>query len=245
MLAKGNISMNIYSRNNLPPGFYVYAYIRSKNSVIAKAGPPYYIGKGTGDRAYNRNGHRLYPPNDSYVVILETNLTNLGAQALERRMIRWYGRVNLGTGILRNLTDGGDGGHGLKVITPESKRKKCRERMIREHKNPKSIYKSKELLLKKSNSMKSLRANKTTDSKFNTPEYKIKVRESCKKGAEKYKKWYRVISPTGEVYIIHGLKDFCQTHNLHKSGLAAVARGNWKSYKGWTGTIIEGPLIKQ
>jgi len=90
--------------------YYVYAYLRSKDSKTAKAGTPYYIGKGTGYRAYGR--HRNKPTDKSRIIFLETNLTNLGANALERRMISWYGRKDLGTGILNNLTDGGDGTTG-------------------------------------------------------------------------------------------------------------------------------------
>ena len=107
--------MNIYSTTNPPQGFYVYAYIRSKDSKTAKAGTPYYIGKGSSPRAWNKHDRQISPPKDTnMIVILEQNLTEVGALAIERRMIRWYGRKDLKTGILMNKTDGGDGATGFK-----------------------------------------------------------------------------------------------------------------------------------
>ena len=99
--------------------YYIYAYLRSRDSATAISGTPYYIGKGKKRRAYQRHADIPVPKDRSNIVIMERNLSEVGALALERRYIKWYGRKDLGTGILNNRTDGGEGVSGY--VTPASR----------------------------------------------------------------------------------------------------------------------------
>jgi len=95
--------------------FYTYAYLREDKT-------PYYIGKGTGKRIYSTN-RRVKPPKDkSRVIYLKQNLTEEEAFRHEIYMIAVFGRKDLGTGILINMTDGGEGCSGA-IRSDETKKR--------------------------------------------------------------------------------------------------------------------------
>ena len=96
--------------------YYTYAFLREDRT-------PYYIGKGKGNRAYRRRDKGIKPPKDkSKILILKQNLTEEESFRHEVYMIAVFGRKDLGTGILHNKTNGGDGVSGA-VVSDETRRK--------------------------------------------------------------------------------------------------------------------------
>lgn len=94
--------------------FYTYAYLRKGNRT------PYYIGKGRGKRAYDSTHNVKVPDDKDRIIFLKQNLTEEEAFNHEKYMIAVLGRKDLGTGILRNMSDGGEGHSNP---SPEARRK--------------------------------------------------------------------------------------------------------------------------
>lgn len=63
------------------------------------------------------------------IEIIQENLTHFDACELEIFLIQIYGRINLGTGCLSNMTDGGDGGLSPSKEHREKLSKQSRERI--------------------------------------------------------------------------------------------------------------------
>ena len=89
--------------------FYTYAYLRED-------GTPYYIGKGSGKRKFvkhkGRRGTVIGLPPEDRILMLKENLTEEEAFKHEIYMIAVLGRKDIGTGILRNQSNGGEGASG-------------------------------------------------------------------------------------------------------------------------------------
>jgi hypothetical protein len=86
----------------------VYKHIRKDTNEI------FYIGIGNNlRRAYTKKSRNCYwkniAQNGFMVEIIYENLTWEEACDVEKNLIKLYGRKDLGTGILVNMTDGGDG----------------------------------------------------------------------------------------------------------------------------------------
>jgi len=149
--------------------YYIYAYIRKSN------GTPYYIGKGLGRRAYQQTHKVSVPKDKSKIVIMESGLTEIGALALERRYIRWWGRKDLGTGILHNRTDGGEGNSGL-IFTEEHKRK-----IGLAHKGKCGLVKDKNPMWGKSHSIETRKKmREARKGKQHSEETKLKISQSIR-----------------------------------------------------------------
>jgi hypothetical protein len=80
--------------------YYTYLYLRSD-------GTPYYVGKGEGRRVFKKEKNH-YPPKDRSRIVIQYWSDEATALAYEIYQIYFWGRIDLGTGCLRNLSDGGE-----------------------------------------------------------------------------------------------------------------------------------------
>lgn len=148
--------------------YYTYAYLREDRT-------PYYVGRGKGDRAYRRHwrsrvkGGYFEPPSKDRILILKKNLTEEEANKHEIYMIAVFGRKDNKTGILRNLTDGGEGTSGVKIT--EDRLMKLKKPKSEEHKQKLRKPKSDEYKRKMSDIKKGTKLSK---------EHKEKISEQVK-----------------------------------------------------------------
>jgi|GEM_PF-3430616 len=230
--------------------FYVYAFLRSKDSEHGKKGTPYYIGKGKGRRRFVDTGRCCVRPSDSSQnVILKSKLTESEAFRWENFYITHYGRIDNATGILRNKSDGGEGVSG-RIFSPESRRKQSANMRARLNDPQKKLVLLKAIKnshLKKDRNQKIAVAakarwqdpgkraaiTKSITEWANKPETKRKL------GATRIKVLYQLTDPTGEIYCTHSMRDFCLQYKLCPTCLGLVVKGERKNYKGWTACIIE------
>jgi len=91
--------------------FYAYIWFRED-------GTPYYVGKTRYLRRTYGEKHSVHPPADRTRITVLRYETEQEALGCEVELIAFWGRKDLGTGCLRNLTDGGDGVCGY-VYTEE------------------------------------------------------------------------------------------------------------------------------
>lgn len=196
--------------------YYVYAYLREKDSKHGKRMSPYYIGKGCGNRAWSNNKRRAKRPTDpSRIVLLRQGLEEDIAYEWEIFYIAHYGRIDQGAGILWNMTDGGDGVRGA-VLTGRKfggwKHSEKTRRMYSEtRRGPNNAHYGKKHSVKAKGIMR----------------------------ARKAKYLYQLIDANGDVYMTESLRDFCQQYKLCRRSLSRLLKGERDYYQGWQISIAE------
>jgi len=208
--------------------YYIYSYLRENHS-------PYYIGKGSGKRAYNKGPKEVKPPRDkSRIRILKADLTEDEAFLLEKLYILMFGRIDSGTGILRNRSDGGDGASG--AIRSAETREKLRQANLGKQR-PQWVYD------KIAASNKGKKASAETRAKISaihkgkkcTEEHKRKVSEAKKgfKHTEEAKrlmginqrkkaKPHKLTFADGRELIVDNIMEWCETNPYSTSPIYKV-----------------------
>lgn len=95
-------------------GQFIYVYLRNRYSEDGPYKPltPYYVGKASRAKRIFERHNCAVPKDKRFVQVLKIGLNEEQANAWECHYISIWGRIDTQTGILRNLTDGGEGATG-------------------------------------------------------------------------------------------------------------------------------------
>jgi hypothetical protein len=206
--------------------YYTYAYLREDRT-------PYYIGKGSDNRAYSdHKGYIIVPPIDR-ILILKYFSDENDAFRHETYLISVFGRKDLGTGILWNRTNGGEGVSGA-VFTEITRNRMSQSKMGDKNHfyGKKHSSQTKEKI---SNTKKgTIPHNKGKYLPINEIGYNGIYMRDYRKGIKRIDRNRKYINPEGEEVVIVNLKAYCKKHNLTYQSMLKLHRGLIKYHKGYT-----------
>ncbi len=87
----------------------VYQHIRRDNCRVFYIGKGCNIARSKSKQHRNTHWHNIVNKYGYDIEILHTGLTNTEAETIEKDLISKYGRIDLNTGLLVNMTSGGTG----------------------------------------------------------------------------------------------------------------------------------------
>jgi hypothetical protein len=227
-----------------PNRFYTYAYLREDRT-------PYYIGKGTGYRISQNNGRSCSKPKDkSRIIFLKKNLTEQEAFKHEIYMIAVFGRIDLGTGILHNRTDGGEGTSGS-VKTKEQilQMSISRKGQIAWNKGMTGVVKLSQQTREKMSASRKGKPGWNKGLKYNDEQREFmrkianipkpkhhgkNVSKSMKNNPNVInarKKHYMITFNDGRVQYVFGIVEWCKNNGYKDRGLFRFMSGKRKKYK--------------
>ena len=210
--------------------YYTYAYLREDRT-------PYYIGKGVGNRAYKKSKNEIKPPKDkSRIIFLKQNITEEEAFKHEIYMIAVLGRKDLGTGILHNKTDGGDGVRNMSEIT-KKKISIARKGIIFSDEHRENIGKA--FRGKKLNDNRRKQISMQNKKNWENPDYRKKQIEYAKNrkppvryGENHHQSYnWKITFNNGTQIIKCGIAIWAKENNYDCNKLYLIAKGKRKTHK--------------
>ena len=194
--------------------FYVYSYVKNNK--------PYYIGKGTGNRAFTQLNHSVPVPehkeNIHFITHFDENFKSL---IREWELITFLGIKSEG-GMLDNKVKGccPPDRTGTNFNHTEAAKQK-----LRKPKPPRTPEHSEKIA-------------KQNRGKKHTEEHKRKISEGCKgktgtPGNTFRAKTYLVTFPDGHTETIHNIAPFCEENGLSRSCVSMMVNGKQKSHRGF------------